>query len=1180
MYLDYSKLRYDSFGRPEVPELTLLTLSGKAIGVLPHVSELQFHIKFSELSEMSFQIPKTVDGKVNPLYSAVTGYKLIYTEHYGVYLVMSPEETGDGLSETKQVTCYSREKILDTKRFFLAEGTYNFWNPASPGDTLLGMMLENAPGWHAGYVSPALIGRYRTFDEYSDDLLSFAYTNAPEKYRCVFVFDPYEMAVNVYDADEERPALPIYLDFENLVQSVKVEEMSEELVTAMRPYGADSLDIRAVNPIGTNWIYDLSYFLENGSIDGELAQRWTDWQHEVESTRNKYNGLVALQASATAALLAAKAMLTDLNGELTDLTNQQSITIQAQALESTDAGREYQQNLLTEINEKIAAKKTEISAQEDRVAALELNLNGEAEGSYAAQIAAIVKELSFTGYFTAEEQDALSHYILEEDLTESTFVATDVDTTISGQNYDMTDASVAVAGSKVIEVDLSDELAKRMFTLSGGTFAISGSMELSGDIIRGTVEIADNGGCVCSIYAGSIVAGESKTAGGMLTISGTSRDLATDVVQVNENEIISYEGTQVSFGVDSGALYLTADVNDFQKYSVQLELLDFAQKTLADVAMPTYEFSVESGNFIFAKEFEPFKNKLELGKGIYLRISDELVITPLAIELELDFEKQENFSLVFSNRFKRHDNVATLKDMLDKGYNSSRTIDASKHIYNRAANTVPGVTEFLDASIKAAQNAIVAAANQSVLINGAGIQVGGDSKYQMRIIDNMIAMTDDNWQTAKLAIGRFCSDEIGEHWGVNAEVLGGKLLVGNNLIIEDVNDKGVMTFRVDASGAWLYNASIVMQDEASGTQMLLSPEYGFVAGKGQLYTTDGTTVVPNFLDEDGKIKLNADGTPTDTGLSFYFDSQTGNMYLKGTIDANAGEIGGWTIAEDFLHSGKGDAYVALNASGSNEYSAFAMWAGAENPNLAPFWVKKNGDIYCGNGTFNGDGKFTGTVQASQFLDSTGKSMMTNEQWNPEYLNLKGLTIKDDAGNIKFQVDSTGKVIINDGSINFGSVTGADELYDAIDTANSYASDAYESANDALAGLKLLADGKYKNGTFIDGKNLYAPNLYGDTITLMDGNGYEVGTMSLLRPTAEHTYAFDLTSNLSLRLQAGAGYNAYLGNDSAFFMCAYDQATGSNLATIGGGMRVTNGSYGTTLPTSNLQIGRVFFLLES
>ena len=114
------------------------------------------------------------------------------------------------------------------------------------------------------------------------------YNHAPEKYRCVFVFDTYKKTINVYDADEERPTLPIYLDFDNLIESLGIEEKSDELVTAIRPYGSDELSIRNVNPIGTNWIYDLSYFIANGDIREPLSSKWVSWQRSILNRQEYY----------------------------------------------------------------------------------------------------------------------------------------------------------------------------------------------------------------------------------------------------------------------------------------------------------------------------------------------------------------------------------------------------------------------------------------------------------------------------------------------------------------------------------------------------------------------------------------------------------------------------------------------------------------------------------------------------------------------------------------------------------------------------------------------------------------------------------------------------------------------------------------------------------------------------
>lgn len=1004
-------------------------MSDQTIGVIPGVCNLEFNIKFSEPSEISFDIPSVIDGKPNWLYDRVSGHKIVYTEHYGIYITMNPETEADGISEIKHVKGYSIEKELDTKKFFLEEGTFKFYDQtnADNSDTIIGRILEIARGWSVGYVSPSLAQRYRTFDQYDNYLLSFIYDDAPEKFRCVFVFDPYGKTISAYDADETVDTIPIYLDFDNLVEELGIEEVSDELVTAIRPYGADELDIRDVNPIGTNWIYDLSHFISNGDIPSELASKWNAWQETVLTNREYYRGLTALRASATANLLAAQAALTDLNGELDTLTAQQSVTIQALAMETTASGIAYQQGLLDEINAKIAAKNQEIAEQKSITASLEDSLDSSSANSYAAQIQAVVDSLAITKFFTDEEYETLCHYFIEQDITESTFVATSVDTSVSGASYTLSGEKVAISGSDIVRIDLTSEFGKRMYTLAGGIFSMTGKYSLGCDIIRGTMEEMDGGKFVLSLYAGSITAGNTTASSGVVTISGTLSNWSDDIHEivigtvVNEqtgatDQITEDGGSTLQFTCQSGSLYLTASVSDYQKYSVQMELYDYAVDVLNDLATPTYEFSMDSGNFIFSEEFAPFRNELELGKGVYLNVGNKEVITPYIIEFELDFEDRSKFSIVFSNRFKRHDNCNTLKDMIEQSYSTSRSFDASKYIYNQAAIQASAVSQFMSSSLDAAKNTILAAANQSVVINGAGIHVGGSSNYQLRIVDSMIAMTDDNWAHAKLAIGLFASEDVGTYFGVNAEVIGGKLIVGNNLVIENETDTGVMQFKVDSTGAWLYNATFILQSNSMATYaaraastggcIILDPNYGIVAGNGNLFTTSGTTVTPSFIDSDGDIIFDTDGMPENS--NFYLDIRDGNAYFRGTLTATAGEIGGFTIESDYLYTGSSSSFVALNGSGTNTYSAYAIWAGAANPNNAPFWVKKNGDFHAKNGDFSG------TLSAA-----TISGNLTADTDTGGWLIGCGINVNNGA----FYVDQSGNVTMK-GSINLssGSIT--------------------------------------------------------------------------------------------------------------------------------------------------------------
>lgn len=1068
MYLDYTQISFDKFGRPEPPTLLLQTADERTIGTLPNVANLKITVNFSETSEISFDLPAYSDGVPTPLYDKVVGYKVIRTEHYGIFLLMKPEISGDGIEEIKSVTGYSLEKKLENKQFFLEEGTFNFWNPATPDDTILGRILEVSPGWKAGYVAPSLIGRYRTFDQYDDYALSFLYDDAMDTFRCVVVFDVYNKTINAYDADDDVSTLPIYLGFDNLVTDLDITELTDELVTAMTPSGADDLDIRQVNPTGTNWIYDISYFIENGDIPSALAEKWTEWQKSVLNRQEYYKGLVGLRASATARLLSEQAKLVDRKAELDDLTNQQSVTIQALALETTADGKASQQKKLDEINANMEKKKKEVADQEAVVADIKTTLDASNPDSYPAQIKAVNDELKLTAFFTADEYALLRHYFIEQPLSDDTFVASDVDTAVTGESSKVTNGAIAISDSTLAQVDFG-EIKKKMYTIAGGTAVVTAANKMSISIIRGTLEHKTGDEFVFSLYCGEMKIGEKTAPSGLITLTGTLSNLKNDVHEVNDKEVITYEGTSLSFDITTADLYMTTNVSDYQKYSVEMELYDHAVKTLADVASPTYEFSVETGNFIWAQEFEPFRKGLELGKGVYLRLHNDEVITPVLIGFDLDFEDQEKLSLTFSNRFKRHDNVANLKEMIENSYSSSRSFDAAKYTYNQTANQASKVSEFMNSSLDAAVNSIIGAKNQSVRIDGAGLHIGEpDSPYQIRIINGMIAMSDDGFQSAKVAIGHFATDELGDHWGVNADIIGGKLLIGNGLVIEAPNDDGVMQFKVDATGAWLYNSTFVLAKDGGG-KILIDPRYGIASGKGDLYTTNGTTVTPSFIDENGKIVFDDDitlkGLKIPKGTNFYIDANDGKAYFRGNIYAEDGIFNGTVYAKDGEFTGK------ITAT-SGEFS---------------------GELKGASGTFSGTlkagkidgGMISGTIKSDE---KTGGA-------------LEGVSLN--IGNGAFQVDSSGNVTIKSGNISWGAVTGTDEIDQKIenaqntaDSASSKASSAKRAADsaqsdadDANDAIASLANGKKISGvtgTFISGNTIKSPNIEGNNITV---NGY-------------------------------------------------------------------------------------------
>ena len=216
----------------------------------------------------------------------------------------------------------------------------------------------------------------------------------------------------------------------------------------------------------------------------------------------------------------------------------------------------------------------------------------------------------------------------------------------------------------------------------------------------------------------------------------------------------------------------------------------------------------------------------------------------------------------------------------------------------------------------------------------------------------MIALYDKRTNTMKMARGHFYNEATGmDYVGVLADVIGGTLLAGQNLVIEcpDVNG-GVTQFKVDSSGVIINNGRMYMNTSVGA--MGWDAKYGFFAGKPGLFqSVENGHVRPICVDASGKLILDSDGFPKDVNVWIGID---GKAYFRGDVHADSGYF--------------------------------------------------NGEVHATKGTFKG------TIQASDFLDSSGNSMLTGGKWKSEWLELKGLTIKNAKGETTFKVDSNGNVV--------------------------------------------------------------------------------------------------------------------------------------------------------------------------
>ena len=108
-----------------------------------------------------------------------------------------------------------------------------------------------------------------------------------------------------------------------------------------------------------------------------------------------------------------------------------------------------------------------------------------------------------------------------------------------------------------------------------------------------------------------------------------------------------------------------------------------------------------------------------------------------------------------------------------------------------------------------------------------------------------------------------------------------------------------------------------------------------------------TTAFDHSVLENSGLAITDDGVHIFTGGAFTVDSgnfsidKNGNVTVNGTVTAEDGLIGGWKINPGSLSSGEGTKHVRLSTADAT----YAIWAGAEDAESAPFRVARDGTVF-------------------------------------------------------------------------------------------------------------------------------------------------------------------------------------------------------------------------------------------
>lgn len=375
--------------------------------------------------------------------------------------------------------------------------------------------------------------------------------------------------------------------------------------------------------------------------------------------------------------------------------------------------------------------------------------------------------------------------------------------------------------------------------------------------------------------------------------------------------------------------YITTDnTTDTERFDIERQLFDVAWKDLSKKCRPQYQYSSTLSNVLTIPQFKGFLKYFQLGNFIRMATDYDTVIKLRLISFTVDYNDTSKIDVTFSDAIRVHGVCNDVASIISQANSAAMSFQFNKDQYDKSVNQSNFVEEMRKYGLDVATVQIHNASNQSQVWDETGMtfrmwnnERNDFEPEQIKIINNMMVFSDDGFQTSKMAIGKIPIDKNGNYaYGINAEVLMSKLVMSENLWIE--NDSGTYKFNDAGFIASSGNNSVRIQPNQSGELFSLykgNNKQFYVDSDGNVIFSgnlQGATGTFSGLISGGSINLGNGTFTVDKDGNVFANNGTfcGNCTFKGTLDgasgsfsgnvnASSGIIGGWNIGETSLYSG-------------------------------------------------------------------------------------------------------------------------------------------------------------------------------------------------------------------------------------------------------------------------------------
>ncbi len=425
-YDNYTDLPLGSIDRnrkPVKPQIFLALPNRTIIAKLSEAYGIKYYQKLGKINELTFQLPYYIDvghqHVENPNIDKCRDrycIKVSLGHQTEWFRIQSCE---DGLAEDshyKSFSAYSLGIELNDRMLLAYKAESYHLRELLEGKLggLPGLLADT--GWTTGYVDSDFLLKYRSYSFDTKRVLD-AVNDVAEIFNALIIWDTNQRKIHLYNPERIGQNRGLTFSYYKYLKSLTHKNDMGNLVTRLKVFGKDGLSINRVNPSGTNFLEDYSFFMypferdHNKTVlqssyymsDG-LCHALLDYRAVIEQNTGNYRTMLVEKEAAQIQLTERQTELIQLE---TDLETIRDNIYLAQT--SGSNASEYQQAF--------ALKEQEIRDKQDQIAVVNAELD-----VIESKIAQLRSQLATTNHFTTAQLDELHPYVIEESWIESNHI--------------------------------------------------------------------------------------------------------------------------------------------------------------------------------------------------------------------------------------------------------------------------------------------------------------------------------------------------------------------------------------------------------------------------------------------------------------------------------------------------------------------------------------------------------------------------------------------------------------------------------------------------------------------------------------------------------------------------------------------------------------------------------------